>query len=482
MADVLMLGVSGMRGIVGSTVTPEVAARFAGTVGTFVRGGYTPSKRFPRPRVTIARDGRAGGAMLLSAAASGLMASGCDVVSLDVAMTPTVGVVTDALDCAAGMVVTASHNPQQWNGLKVLLPDASRRRGRASAAAPAKNVADEIIAMYRASGPKWAGWADVGQQEDDTSTGTISRMHLDRVVRTLSDADPRLVRRIAKAKLRVVVDSVNSSGSTLASHLLKEFGVRSTNIADKGNGLFPHTPEPVESNLGMLSRAVKRAKADVGFAQDPDADRLALIDERGRFIGEEYTLVLAARALCELGVIRKGSVLAANLSTSRMIDDLARDRGLRVVRTAVGEANVVEAMKASRSPLGGEGNGGVIWPAITYVRDSLGTMGLTLALLALTGKPLSALVAEIPAYAIVKRKVDLARKEDAAPAVEAVSRRYRDERVDLQDGVRIDFESRSAWVHVRASNTEPIMRLIAEAPTRQQADGLLDEVAKVIDG
>lgn len=474
MADALMLGVSGLRGVVGTSLTPEVATRFAGTVGSWLRERKLAKKR---PLVVLARDGRAGGVTVRNAAASGLLSAGCDVLDLGVAMTATCGVVTDLLGASAGIVITASHNPQQWNGLKVLYPPTPGSPRRASAAAPSKAIADEIIARFKGEGPAWAPWNALGTETCDDQ-GHVSFSHTGKVSSLLSDLG--VERKIRAAKVRVVLDSVNASGQVITPSLLDTLACRLTHLGDEPTGMFSHTPEPIEANLGSVCKAVKKHKAAVGFCQDPDADRLALIDERGRFIGEEYTLVLAARALIELGGVRKGQAFAVNLSTSRMIDDLAAKHKLSVIRTCVGEANVVEAMKAAKCPIGGEGNGGVIWPAVTYIRDSLGAMGLVLALLAITKKSLSELVAEVPSYAIVKRKVDLAKKEDARPAIEKVSAAYKAERVDLQDGVRVDFDSRAAWVHVRASNTEPIMRLIAEAPTKAAAEGLLDEVAGVI--
>jgi phosphomannomutase len=474
MADALMLGVSGMRGVVGSTLTPEVVTRFAGAYGTWLVERH---KGRGRPRVVLGRDGRAGGHMVRDAAAAGLTAAGCDVLDLGIAMTPSVGVCTDALG-DGGMVLTASHNPQEWNGLKLLFGEGGSSK-KAAAAAPSKAFADELIVRYREGRIRQARWDQIGDEDSDPA-GVVSPMHAARVIAAVEKAGAAMS-LFRRAKLPVVIDSVNSSGSYLSAILMNALGCRLTHVNADGTGLFPHPPEPIEANLGSLGRAVKKAKAAVGFAQDPDADRLAIVDERGRFIGEEYTLVLAARALIELRVLRAGMRIAVNLSTSRMIDDLAATHGLVVVRTAVGEANVVEAMKQQRGALGGEGNGGVIWPAVTYIRDSLGAMALVLALLLKTRRTVSQLVAEMPAYAIVKRKVDLSAREHAQPAIKAIAAAYRgSQRVDLQDGVRVDFESRSAWVHVRPSNTEPIMRLIAEAPTRPQAEALLDEINRVI--
>jgi len=233
-----------------------------------------------------------------------------------------------------------------------------------------------------------------------------------------------------------------------------------------------------------LARFVQEKGADVGFAQDPDADRLALIDERGSYIGEEYTLVLCAQAVLEaeqaLGRDLRGATVCVNLSTSRMIEDVCARFGVQVVRTAVGEANVVEAMKSRGSVFGGEGNGGVIWPRVTYIRDSLSGMGLILSLLARTGRTLSEVVGEVPAYSIIKRKVDLSDLSQAGRAVEIVARAFAAESLDRQDGVRVDFASERAWLHVRGSNTEPIMRLIAEAPTPGVAEGILERARAAI--
>jgi phosphomannomutase len=285
--------------------------------------------------------------------------------------------------------------------------------------------------------------------------------------------------------IRVVVDSVNASGRQPAAALL---GGRLVHHLGAGvNGLFPHPPEPTRENLASLCRFVAEKRADVGFAQDPDADRLAIVDENGVYIGEEYTLVFAAEAI--LGRLTGSAprspspapVVVTNLSTSRMIEDVAAKYGARVVRTPVGEANVVSRMKAEGAVLGGEGNGGVIWPRVTYVRDSLSAMGLVLGLMSRTQKTISQLVREIPAYSIIKRKVDVRTPDDGRHAVEAVSRAFANSgRIDLQDGVRVDFEADRSWLHVRASNTEPILRLIAEAPTEIESLRILDDASRAI--
>lgn len=503
----LMLSVSGCRGIFGRSMTPAVAASFAMAVAAYLR---RPDARHRahgsgRPLVILARDGRAAGDLLLRAAAAGLAAGGCDVIDCGVAMTPSVGVMVDAHAAAAGVIITASHNPQEWNGLKVVMRAPVLERGVVDACAPEKSTADAIIARFKQASGGGAAITGAGPLE----VGTINKsprgglglpsasttLHLERLRDALKEIGVHDDRR--GMAIRCVVDSVNASGVEASREFL---GARLVHHLGAGtSGLFPHQPEPTRENLSSLCEFVERKRADVGFAQDPDADRLAIIDERGRYIGEEYTLVLCAEAVLGAMVERVGpdatrhAALVVNLSTSRMIEDVAARYGARVLRAAVGEANVVELMKRERAVLGGEGNGGVIWPRVTYIRDSLTAMALVIGLLARTGRTVSELVSAVPSYAIVKRKVDLANLSMAAPMLEAVRRKFeargatvggtaaassRDKdglpqggAIDLQDGVRVDFGP-LGWVHVRASNTEPILRIIAEAPTAAGADRL----------
>jgi phosphomannomutase len=487
-----MLSVSGCRGIFGRSITPEVAARFGAVYGTYLRGRAGAGGR---PLVVLGRDGRLAGDVLARAAAAGLAGAGCDVLDVGVAMTPTVGVMVDARNAAGGLVVTASHNPQEWNGLKPMLREgggSGAKAGEVAASAPNKAFADAIIASYREAVARsgrgepasLAGPAEVGMISEASRGGLglpdeATQTHLACVKEALIGIGAHDDRR--SMGIKCVLDSVNASGRVAGKELLGRRLVHHLGASD--NGIFPHTPEPTRENLDGLCRFAREKRADVGFAQDPDADRLAIVDERGEYIGEEYTLALCAEAvLGAMGEKARGGTVCVNLSTSRMIEDVCARHGVRVIRTAVGEANVVEAMKRNGSVFGGEGNGGVIWPRVTYIRDSLGGMGLILALMARTEKKISELVAEIPSYAIVKRKVDLAGGDpsQAARAVEAIKRAYAGDKLDTQDGVRVDFESKRAWLHVRGSNTEPIMRLIAEAPSEAVANQILDEAAGVI--
>ncbi len=501
----LIVGVSGLRGIVGESLTPEVAVRYAGAFG-----GWLNERLGGAGKVLICRDGRDGGGVFLDAAAAGLRGVGCEVLDCGVLMTPAAGVTAVMRHCDAAMIVTASHNPQEWNGLKCLLVE----DGEASA--PGASTASEIVARFENNEVSWMTEAsELGYRDSDDPD--IAVVHAGDVLEAVGGFYGWGGR--GKIPRLAVLDSVNCSGAHGASRLLQMMTVGFVQLHGEDTGIFPHTPEPTAENLsgaGGLCDAVPGLKADIGFAQDPDADRLAIVDENGRYIGEEYTLALCAESVLSAmgggdGEHGRGAratgdaVLVANLSTSRMIDDVAAKHGGRVVRTPVGEANVVEVMKKLKSEgqnvvLGGEGNGGVIWPEVVYVRDSLGSMALVLSLMVRTGKTVSELVAQIDSYspggagyAIVKQKVNIASKADAQPAVEKIAKHYggdggdphgRDARatVDLQDGARVDFPEQGVWVHVRASNTEPIMRLIAEAPTDEMARAILTEVEGVIAG
>ena len=455
-----MLSVSGARGIVGKTMTPVVAATFAGAFGSHIR----TLVQGRRPRLVVARDGRFGGESLARAVQGSLAATGADVIDLGVAMTPTVGLMIRALGADGGMAITASHNPIEWNGLKCLDGDGL---------APPKEVADAIIARFKSSDIAFAKPLEIGTVTTDTSA---NERHVARVIEVLGGASGAAARIRARG-LSVVLDSVNASGCIGGRMLLDALGCHVTHIYGEPTGIFGHTPEPTAENLQELAmkvRALRDAGQAVacGFAQDPDADRLAIVDENGRYIGEEYTLVLAAQRMLEL---RGPFALAANLSTSRMIDDVAaKFAGAKVLRTAVGEANVVSALKPAGGLLGGEGNGGVIFPEVCWVRDSLSAMALVLDLVASRKEPLSQIVDALPRYAIEKTKVDLAAiggLPAVAGALTKMKAAFAHERVNDSDGVRVDFAD--GWVHLRASNTEPIARVIAEAPSRDRAKELI---------
>ena len=492
----LILGVSGLRGIVGESLTPEVAVRYAGAFGRWIQDQFESWGG-----VVVARDGRAGGDVIYHAVIAGLQGVGCDVLPLGVAMTPTVGVAVDQNGYMGALIVTASHNPQEWNGIKGLVfqHDEDLDGKSVVARAPSASEASEIIDRFQGE-QSWSSSKRLGEEKDPVDAVYQHVFKLRRAMLSIRE----------HGQFKVVLDSVNTSGAEAAMQYLSTSFLVSererhqvVQLHGDGSGIFPHTPEPTKENLsgeGGLCDAVPGLIADVGFAQDPDADRLAIVDEQGSYIGEEYTLVLCAMALMEARKANNEStdakpLFVVNLSTSRMIDDVANHYGAEVVRTAVGEANVVESMKSLKGSgrdvvMGGEGNGGVIWPQVTYVRDSLSGMALTLSLMARTGKSVSQLVEMINSfgptdevkangYTIIKKKSALARKEDADPVVQHLRGIYEpkdDCRVDLQDGIRIDWDERGVWAHVRASNTEPIMRVIVEAPSSSEAEAVAAEI------
>ena len=455
----LMLSVSGARGLVGRSMTDAVATRFANAFGSHLR---TTNPDDARRLAVIGRDGRGSGTLLAAAAAKGLRSAGFDVVDIGIVATPTVGVMISELGAIGGISVTASHNPIEWNGLKTLNAD-----GLALPTAEA----NEVIARFRSGSECVQGNQGASSERTDADQTHVARV--------LAHIDGNAIRACG---FRVALDSVNGGGARSGRMLLDALGCEVVHLNAEHTGTFAHTPEPIESNLGQLMEVTARdGMVAVGFAQDPDADRLTLVDERGRFLGEEYTLVLSVLRLLQ----REGSgILATNLSTSRMIDAVAaKFPGTRVVRTAVGEANVVAGIRASGGFVGGEGNGGLIWPTVCWVRDSLSAMALLLELLATEGRPLSDIAAEIPSFSMVKRKLELASvggHEAVAPALARVRAHFsliEGARLDEADGIRIDF--RQGWVHLRASNTEPIIRVIAESDSRHGAESLCDECARV---
>ncbi|MDB5303004.1 MAG: glmM [Phycisphaerales bacterium] len=453
--EALMIGVSGMRGTIGGTLTPPVVGRMAAAFAVWLKQSATPvdGKHF---RLVIGRDSRPSGPWVRDAAAAALTASGIEVIDLDIVTTPGVAMMVKHLNADAGIIVTASHNPIEWNGLKLL---------NRAATAPPPADAEAIKRLYNEQR------SDFVRVESLVLPKKNSETHALHVKRVLDHVD---VLGISTKRYKVVLDSVNGAGCVATATLLNKLGCQLVHLHGTPDGKFPHEPEPTARNLAGLCDEVRRQRATVGFAQDPDADRLAIVDEHGTYIGEEYSLVLAAQWIMSR---RPGAVAVTNLSSSRMLDDVAARFGGRVLRTAVGEANVVQAMLQNDAVIGGEGNGGVIDPRIVPGRDSLVGMAYVLQLMASTGKTVGQLVAELPRYEIVKTKFEC-RREDADRAVEAIKKEFAKEKVDTQDGIRIDWDN--AWVHARASNTEPIMRIIAEAPDRATADAKIAKVQEVV--
>jgi phosphomannomutase len=433
-----IISVSGLRGVIGESLTPEIAIRYATAF----------AQTLPPGPIVASRDGRATGPMIAAAVHSGLAAIGRPVLDAGIAATPTLGVLVRARGAAGGVQISASHNPPQYNGLKLF-----SREGRVLPAAAGLPV----LETYRTSRPAWVTHEQVGRVQPLADT---TSEHLQLVLATVD------AHAIRKRRFRVLLDSNAGSGSILGRELLTALGCELTLLGGEATGEFLHPPEPTAENLAGVSQQVLAADADVGFCQDPDADRLAIIDENGRYIGEEYTL-----ALCLDHVLRerKGPVVT-NCATSRMAADLAAKYGATFHRAAVGEANVVDRMLAESAAFGGEGSGGPIDPRVGLVRDSFVGMALVLAAMAQRGKKASELADELPRYEIRKASARLTGID--LPAVfAAVEQRFPGAAVDRLDGLRLDWPDR--WLIVRGSNTEPIVRFIAEAPTAAQAEELI---------
>jgi phosphomannomutase len=439
----VIISVSGVRGVVGQGLTPELATSFAAALAEHANGG----------RMVLGRDSRPSGLMLRHAVLAGLLAAGCEVEDLGVVPTPTVGLAVRRLGAAAGIQITASHNPAPWNGLKLFGPDGG--------VLPA-SLGKQVQERFQRQELRRAAWHDLGRVADCLQA---IDWHCTRVLELVD------VAAIRSRGFTVLLDANGGAGGPLGRKLLDSLHCHTIVHGCNADGAFRHEPEPVAANLTSVAPLVPRHAADLGFVLDPDADRLALIDETGRFIGEELTLALAV-----LFRLRQcapaGAHVVINMSTSRVIEDIARQLGATCHRAAVGEANVVEAMRRLDAPIGGEGNGGVIDPRVGWVRDPFIGMGLILNLMAQSGKKLSELASELPAYHIVKERCALppARLPGLFAALQA---RWPEARADSLDGLRLDWPDR--WLHVRPSNTEPIVRIIAEAPTAAEAEQLCRE-------
>ncbi len=441
----LIISVSGLRGVIGENLTPELAARFACAYVAGLAAGP----------IVLARDGRSTGRMLVNAIRGNLLAVGRTVLDADVAATPTVGVLVRQHHAAGAIQVSASHNPPEYNGIKLF-----SQTGQVLSAEDGQ----QVVERYHAGSVDWVTYQRVGQAH--SLEDTLSQ-HAELV---LACIDPAAIRQRA---FRVLLDSNHGAGSRMGERILSDLGCQFTILGGDADGYFAHPPEPTAVNLASVSQEVVAAGADVGFCQDPDADRLAVIDEKGRYIGEEYTV-----ALCLQQVLRERSgAVVTNCSTSRMSQDLATKYGVPFFRSPVGEANVVATMRQQQAVFGGEGNGGPIDPEVGYIRDSFVGMAWILHAMATRGAPVSQLADELPRYEICKTKQTLAREAIPA-ALDALERHFSDARGDRMDGLRLDWPGK--WLLIRASNTEPIVRIVAEAATVVESQSLCDEAAKTI--
>ncbi len=446
MSSTLIISPSGVRGIVGVDLTPDLVTRWAAALGE-------RAATLGAPRVVLGRDARTSGEMFARAASAGLLSVGCEVIDIGLVPTPTTQLAVEFHHAGAGLMLTASHNPVEWNALKLIGPD--------GVFLDAAGVADVRARAER--GPACRGWDGMGHLRHDRVA--IER-HLDLVL-----ALPILdVKAIEGRRFKVAVDCVRGAGGVIIPELLRRLGCEASGIHLETDGRFPREPEPLPENLGELGELVRSTGADLGIAVDPDVDRLALVDEQGRAIGEDYTLAFAVRAVLQAAAKSDSApVVVANLSTSMVVEDAARDGGARFIRAPVGESNVARAMLEHGALIGGEGNGGVILPALHAGRDAPLGVALILQYLALEDRSVSALVSAAPQYRIIKAKVK--RGSDLPPIYAKLKSRFSEAKTDETDGLRLSWSDR--WVHLRPSGTEPVIRMIAEAPTESDANSLI---------
>ena len=455
----LIKSISGIRGTIGGHVgeglSPVDVVKFTAAYAAFIRKTSTVGTNL----IVVGRDARLSGPVVDALVVATLRSMGFDVVNIGLASTPTTEIAVTGNHACGGIILTASHNPKQWNALKLLNSD-----GEFLNDAQGK----EVLRIAEAEEFEFVGVDNLGAlYHDDTWT----MRHIDSVLNL------KLVDReaIAKAGFTVAVDAVNSVGGIAIPALLKALGVKNViELNCEANGKFAHTPEPIPQNLTQISDLMRESKADVGFVVDPDVDRLAIVMENGEMFVEEYTLVAVADYILRH---TPGSTVS-NLSSSRALRDVTRAHGCEYNAAAVGEVNVVTKMKETGAIIGGEGNGGVIYPEAHYGRDALVGVALFLSLLAHSGKKVSELKKEYPAYAIAKNKIELTPDIDVDAILAAVKEHFSNETVTDIDGVKIDFED--SWVHLRKSNTEPIIRIYSEAHTMEEADRLAEEIKGII--
>jgi phosphomannomutase len=449
----LIKSVSGIRGTIGGKpgegLTPEDIVSFSAAFGRWIINSNRPRK------VVIGRDGRISGEMVKSLVTGTLRAMGIEVIDIDLTTTPTIELAIPDQSAGGGIIITASHNPAEWNALKLMDQNGEF---------VSPDDCTEIIKIAESRDYEYARYDQLGQYH--CNTGYVD-FHLDKI-----EAMPLVDKEaIAKRKFRIVVDCVNSTGGIVVPRLLNRLGV--TDLVElfcAPNGRFPHNPEPLPENLSTLSNEVRFQKADLGIAVDPDVDRLALVCEDGSFFGEEYTLV----AISDYVLSNQKGPVVANLSTTRAMEKIAEKHQVPFYASAVGEVHVVAEMKKRKAVIGGEGNGGVIYPAIHYGRDALAGIALFLSHLAKSNMPVSRLRSSYPDFSMVKSKIMLDDSVNLANVLDEIRDKYKKYPVNSVDGVKISFDN--DWVHLRKSNTEPIIRIYAESRSETTAKSLVDKL------
>lgn len=441
----LIISVSGLRGVVGQQLTPEVALRYVAAFAGLVPAGP----------ILVGRDSRPTGQMLEEAVLAALHAAGRTTYQAGILPTPSLGVLVRKYQGAGGIMISASHNPPEYNGLKLFAPE-----GRVVP----HRFGQQVLERYHRGQWDWAPWHRIGTSQPCADP---LAPHLEAVL-AIVDAQ-----RIQARRFKVLLDANHGAGGEAGRRLLEALGCQVVVVGGEPNGQFDHPPEPTAENLANISTLVRQSGVDVAFALDPDADRLAILDPTGRYLGEEATL-----ALCVEHVLRtRQGPIVTNCSTSRMIEDLARKYDIPFFRSPVGEPHVVDLMLAKDALFGGEGNGGPIDPRVGYVRDSLVGMALVLEAMAQTGLSVAALADQLPQYGIVKTKIPLDPSK-VSEVLDQLERRFSEARVDRQDGLRLDWPDR--WLLIRPSNTEPFCRIVAEARTEAEASQLVQQVYQML--
>ena len=446
----LMASISGLRGVVGKSLTPEIVIEYANAF----------AKLIGRKKTVIGRDGRYHGAMLAEILAGTLAANGCDVIDIGICPTPTVQLAVEHSDAVGGVAVTASHNPMEWNGLKFV-----NENGVFLDAEENKK-----LWAYTEQPPKYAPYEATGTIEHNDF---FLRDHVRRVL-AIKSIDVEAIRR---RHFKIVIDCVNAAGSIVVPQLLHELGCIAVKMNCDPTGKFPRKPEPLPENLTEVMLKVKSENADFGIVVDPDVDRLVLITEKGEPFSEEYTIAQAIKFIFDKTPVDQ-RIAVVNLSTTRAVDEISRELNGKVYHSAVGEINVVKKMRAMNAVVGGEGSGGVILPEVHYGRDALVGIGITLQHLLEFGGTLSELKSSLPNFEIVKKRIELGRK-NPEKVIGAIKKHYSKFKINTEDGLKIDAPN--YWIHLRKSNTEPIIRVIAEAATKDEAESRAIELMRLVE-
>ena len=433
----LKIDISGVRGIIGETLVPEVIINFACAFGTYLKGG----------KIGVGCDTRASREMVRSAVVSGLISTGCDIVDFGICPTPIIQYMAKHLGLKGAVAVTASHNDSNWNALKFIKSDGTFLNFYEG---------EELLDIYHQGEFTKTAWDKLGKI---TKNSAAINLYVNRLCRYL-DAG-----KIRRKKLTVVVDNCNGAGGEAAKMLMKKLGCRLIMINDEITGAFSHDPEPTQANMEQLSSIIKPVKADLGFMLDADVDRVAVCTEQGKPLNEEYTFALLADYILS----KKPGTVVTNFSTSRMIDDITKKYGVKLIRTKIGQAYIIEQMMNEKGVISGEGSGSVAVGDFQYASDGFLAMGLILQMLAEKKKKISELSAALPKYYMVKKKITCS-PDKIYSVIDRAKQHYKDKDVDLADGVKVEWED--SWVHIRASNTEPLIRVLAESTSKEKAEGL----------